>query len=137
MATLAEFHARQAEDWPRARAELASGRKTSHWIWWIVPQLACLGRSDRARHYGLRDLAEAQSYLDDPVLRGRLEEVARLVLVQDAPPSDIFGDVDAMKLRSSMTLFERAQGAPKIVSDVLDRCFAGSRCETTLKALED
>jgi uncharacterized protein (DUF1810 family) len=119
------------------RRELRAGRKTSHWIWWIFPQLARLGRSPRARHFGLAGLAEATAYLAHPVLGPRLEHAARLVLAhQGAAAEDILGEVDARKLRSSMTLFEAVPGAPPTFAAVLDRLYAGARCPRTRAALE-
>lgn len=138
MAELSEFLEQQARDWRQARDELAAGQKRSHWIWWIVPQLAVLGRSPRARHYGLADLGEATAYLAHPVLRQRLEEVATLMLAQ-APttPEAVLGPVDALKLRSSMTLFEAVPGAPPVFAEVLDRLYAGDRCALTQEVIAE
>jgi uncharacterized protein (DUF1810 family) len=109
----------------RALAELRSGRKASHWMWFIFPQLAGLGRSSTARYYALVSTAEATAYLDHSVLGPRL--LACTELVAQAPPGArrIFGEIDAMKLRSSMTLFLRARPAEPLFQAVLDRHFGG------------
>lgn len=136
MAELSEFLEQQARDWRPARDELAAGHKRSHWIWWIVPQLAALGRSPRARHYGLASLEEATAYLSHPVLRQRLEEVATLMLAQaPTPPETVLGPVDALKLRSSMTLFEAVPGASPLFAEVLDSLYGGARCQLTQDAI--
>lgn len=136
MAELSEFVAAQHPVWDRVRAELRAGRKTSHWIWWVFPQLASLGRSQRARHFGLSGLDEAAAYLAHPVLGPRLGEASRLMLAHEGtPPEQVLGEVDALKLRSSMTLFEAVAGAPRVFSEVLDRLYGGERCPLTQKAL--
>src|SRR5579859_4200300 len=93
----------------RAAAELRAGRKTGHWMWFVFPQIAGLGYSPAARTYAIRSLAEARAYLRHPVLGPRLAECARLLTEQAGQAGrtaeQIFGDIDAIKLRSSMTLF--------------------------------
>jgi uncharacterized protein (DUF1810 family) len=132
VADLADFRAAQDLVWDRVTSELRAGRKTSHWIWYVFPQLASLGRSHLARHYGITDLDEATAYLADPVLRARLEEVAGLLLTHNGTdPEDILGDIDALKVRSSMTLFEAAANAPPVFADVLDDLYQGTRCPMT------
>ena len=136
MATLTEFVEAQRDSWPAARTELASGMKQSHWIWWIFPQIETLGRSPRARHFGLHDLDEAAAYLRHPVLGPRLVEAAELLLSHDnTDPEAILGPVDALKVRSCMTLFEAIPGAPAVFSEVLDRMYSGIRCQHSLKTL--
>ena len=136
MADLAEFVAAQEPVWDQVRHELRVGRKTSHWIWWVFPQLACLGRSPRARHFGLTGVEDAAAYLAHPVLGQRLDEAARLILAHEGTaPEDILGEVDALKLRSSMTLFEAVPDAPPTFAAVLDRLCAGARCPRTRAAL--
>jgi len=110
----------------RALAELRAGRKTSHWMWFVFPQIAGLGRSPTARAYAISSRAEAEAYLAHPVLGPRLVECARTVA--DGPEADavrIFGSTDAMKLRSSMTLFARAAPHEPVFGQVLLRCFDG------------
>jgi uncharacterized protein (DUF1810 family) len=136
LAELSEFVAAQDPVWDRVCTELRAGRKTSHWIWWVFPQLASLGRSERARHFGLSGLDEAADYLAHPVLGPRLEEAAQLMLAHDGTPrEDVLGQVDALKLRSSMTLFEAVPGAPEVFGQVLDRLYDGARCPHTREAL--
>ncbi len=110
----------------RALAELRAGRKQSHWMWFVFPQIAGLGSSPTARRFAIGSLDEARAYLRHPVLGRRLRECARVVA--SAASSDavaIFGPVDAQKLRSSMTLFARAQPDEQAFCDVLDRFFDG------------
>ena len=131
------FHAPQSRDLPLALRELRQGRKLTHWIWWIFPQLACLGRSQRAIDYGLRDLAEARDFLADPALRANLIAAAEAVLSHpDTPIEQIMGPVDAMKLRSCATLFEAASdGREPVFARLLDTFYSGARCPLTRAAL--
>jgi uncharacterized protein (DUF1810 family) len=119
----------------RALAELRAGRKQGHWIWFVLPQIAGLGRSETSRHYALAGLEEARAYLAHPVLGPRLVECARALL--DLPGSDpvaVLGSVDAQKLQSSMTLFDRAGDEP-VFGQVLAKYFAGRPDEGTLGRL--
>jgi uncharacterized protein (DUF1810 family) len=107
-------------------AELRAGRKTGHWIWFVFPQLAGLGRSEMARHYGIASLAEAQAYLGHPLLGERLLECVRALLaIEGASAVEVLGQVDAMKVRSSMTLFHRAAPAEPLFQAVLARWYGG------------
>ena len=115
----------------RAVAELRSGRKTSHWMWFIFPQIAGLGRSAMAQAYAISDLAEAQAYLAHPVLGPRLVECAELVAShQGLSAQQIFGGIDAIKLRSSMTLFAHADPDQVIFNKVIEQFFDGPDAET-------
>jgi uncharacterized protein (DUF1810 family) len=106
--------------------ELRRGRKTGHWIWFIFPQVAGLGHSPTSQEYAIVSLAEAAAYLVHPVLGTRLRECASLVLaVPDRTADEIFGELDAMKLRSSMTLFHRAAPDERLFRQVLERFFDG------------
>jgi len=121
----------QAQDaggtYQRAVAELRAGRKVSHWMWFVFPQVAGLGFSAMSQRYAISGLTEAQAYLNHPVLGPRLTECARIVAAtEDRTANDIFGPVDAMKLRSSMTLFMRAAPAEPVFRQVLDQYFHGS-----------
>jgi uncharacterized protein (DUF1810 family) len=111
----------------QAVAELRRGRKTSHWIWFVFPQIVGLGRSPMAQAYAIGSLAEAEAYLRHDVLGARLAECAGIVaaLPPELSADDIFGDIDAIKLRSSMTLFARADPAEPVFARVLDRFFGG------------
>ena len=106
--------------------ELRAGRKTGHWIWFIFPQLAGLGRSETSRFYGIASLDEARAYLDHPVLGPRLREcVDAVVATSGATADQIFGSLDAMKVRSSMTLFHRAAPDEPLFVEVLERFYGG------------
>jgi uncharacterized protein (DUF1810 family) len=117
----------------RALSELRAGRKRSHWMWFVFPQLAGLGHSETARRYAIASLAEARSFLADSVLGPRLRKCAGALLgPQRGSADDILGGVDAIKLRSSMTLFARAAGpGEELFSQVLERYFEGARDELT------
>ena len=110
----------------RALAELRNGRKLSHWMWFVFPQLAGLGRSPTSRHYAIASLAEARAYLEHPLLGARLRECARaLEQLSGLTAEQIFGDLDAHKLRSSLTLFARAQPTETLFAGLLERYFDG------------
>jgi uncharacterized protein (DUF1810 family) len=115
----------------RAVAELRNGRKTSHWMWFIFPQIAGLGRSAMAQAYAISDLSEAQAYLAHPVLGPRLIECAEIVVShQGLSAQQIFGGIDAIKLRSSMTLFARADPDQAIFQQVIEQYFDAPDAET-------
>ena len=117
--------------------ELRAGRKRSHWMWFVFPQIAGLGQSPTSRRYAISSLAEAQAYLAHPVLGARLLECA--TVVRDLPgrsADEIFGGIDAIKLRSSMTLFARADPASAVFRDVLETYFGGALDEATDRLLE-
>lgn len=136
MPDLDRFHTAQTGVFPTALAELQDGRKASHWMWFIFPQLRSLGRSATAWRYGIEDLAEARAYLEDPVLRERLAHAARAILSHpDKTAQAIMGPVDALKLRSSATLFRAAGGGPEFQA-ILDTFYGGAPCLLTLKTLE-
>jgi uncharacterized protein (DUF1810 family) len=115
----------------RAVEELRNGRKTSHWMWFIFPQIAGLGRSAMAQAYAISDLAEAQAYLAHPVLGPRLIECAEIVASHPGLSArQIFGGIDAIKLRSSMTLFARADPDQAIFEQIIEQYFDGPDPET-------
>ena len=116
-------------------AELRAGQKSSHWMWFIFPQLRGLGRSPTALFYGLADATEAAAYLEHPLLGPRLRECTDLLLAAEGSAEQILGDIDAMKLRSSMTLFERASDGEKRFGEALDWFFEGTRDVLTLDLL--
>jgi uncharacterized protein (DUF1810 family) len=110
----------------RAVGELRAGRKTGHWMWFVFPQIAGLGFSAMSRRYAVASLAEARAYLRHEVLGPRLRECAGIVAASAAGSADvIFGGIDAQKLRSSMTLFHRADPAEPVFTRVLERYFDG------------
>ena len=118
-------------------AELRSGRKTGHWIWYAFPQIAGLGRSEMSRRFAIDSLEEAQAYLAHPVLGPRLRECAGIVAAtRGRSVEQIFGSLDAMKVRSSMTLFHRADPTEPVFRDVLDACFDGDPDPATDERLE-
>ena len=120
----------------QAVQELREGRKRSHWMWFVFPQLEGLGRSPAAQLYAVSGLAEARAYLDHPVLGPRLHEAVQALLDLDAAdPVAVLGGIDAVKLRSSMTLFEAAAPEEPAFGQVLDRYYRGERDEQTLTGL--
>jgi len=133
--SLDRFVEAQTLAYPTALAEIRRGAKRSHWMWFILPQIAGLGRSATARHFAIRSLEEARAYLDHPVLGPRYVECVEAL--QDLTISDpvaVFGDIDATKLRSSLTLFEAAR--PHVLcTAALDRWFGGERDALTLSLL--
>ena len=133
---LARFVEAQAPIYAQALAELRRGRKESHWMWFVFPQFAGLGRSPMAQFYAISSLAEARAYLAHPVLGPRLRECTDAVLAHpDLGAEAIFGPVDAMKLRSSMTLFGAAAADGRLFASVLDLFFSGGRDPATLELL--
>jgi uncharacterized protein (DUF1810 family) len=133
---LQRFVAAQDPVYHRVRAELAAGRKTSHWMWFVFPQLRGLGLSATAQHYGLASLREAQAYWNHPVLGPRLRECVALVLaVDDKSAAQVFGSPDDMKLRSSLTLFAKAAPQEPVFQAALAKYFEGEPDARTLALL--
>jgi uncharacterized protein (DUF1810 family) len=122
----------------QALNELRAGRKASHWMWFVFPQLAGLGSSSMSQRYAIGSLAEARAYLDHPVLGPRLVDCARAVLSHpDWTAHEIMGSPDDAKLRSSMTLFAlAAAGSEPVFQQVLDAFFAGERDPRTVESLD-
>jgi uncharacterized protein (DUF1810 family) len=123
----------------RALAEIRAGEKQSHWMWFIFPQVAGLGRSPMAQEYAISSAAQARAYLAHPVLGPRLAEcAAALLTVEGKSAQDIFGPVDAMKLRSCITLFQAVAGPEEpwtVLSRVLQKFFDAARDDATLNRL--
>jgi uncharacterized protein (DUF1810 family) len=118
------------------RTELREGFKQGHWMWFVFPQLKGLGRTWVADHYGISSKAEAEAYLGHPVLGPRLVECTRLVnLVGGRTPEEIFGGVDTLKFRSSMTLFARVAGDDSPFAEALRRYFGGQPDRLTIERL--
>lgn len=135
---LFRFVAAQEGVYPAALAELKAGRKTSHWMWFVFPQIAGLGRSETARLYAIAGRGEARAYLAHPVLGARLSEAMTAVLAHRGTDAEtIFGSVDAMKFRSSMTLFAAAADDPTPFVAVLEAFFDGARDAATLALLAE
>jgi uncharacterized protein (DUF1810 family) len=120
----------------QVRQELAAGRKRSHWMWFVFPQLAGLGHSAMARQYAISSLAEARAYLEHPVLGGRLIDLTKLVnRVNGRSIHDIFGSPDDLKFHSSMTLFAQARLDEPVFREALDKYFGGVMDRGTLEKL--
>lgn len=133
--SLDRFVEAQTLAYPGALAEIRRGAKRSHWMWYIFPQLAGLGQSTTARHFAVRSANEARAYLDHSVLGARYLEC--VTALQDLPISDpvaVFGEIDAMKLRSSLTLFEAVRPSV-LLAAALERWFGGARDKVTLRLL--
>ena len=123
---LGRFVEAQAPVHDRALAELKAGRKQSHWMWFVFPQITGLGRSPMAQHYAIQNLAEARAYLAHPLLGTRLRECIRAVLdVEGKTAREIFGSPDDLKFRSSMTLFAHAAPGEELFRAALEKYFDG------------
>jgi uncharacterized protein (DUF1810 family) len=124
---LQRFLDAQATDYAPALAEVKAGRKRSHWMWYIFPQIQGLGFSETSRYYGIKDLAEATAYLQHPVLGPRLVAICEALLaLPGSNATSIMGSPDDMKLRSSMTLFAAVPEASTVFQQVLDKFFGGA-----------
>jgi uncharacterized protein (DUF1810 family) len=133
---LRRFVDAQAGAYDAAVRELRAGRKTSHWMWFVFPQIAGLGRSAIAQRYAIGSPAEAQAYLAHPVLGPRLLECATILTgLEGTSAPAVFGEVDALKLRSSMTLFKRAAPDQPVFGAVLEQYFDGREDQATLERL--
>jgi uncharacterized protein (DUF1810 family) len=133
---LSRFVEAQDPVYSQVTAELDAGAKSSHWMWFVFPQLAALGRSATAKRFGIASMAEAEAYWRHPVLGRRLQECChRLLRVEGRTAREIFGTPDDLKLRSCMTLFERAAPDAAVFGRVLDRYCAGARDAATLRLL--
>lgn len=133
---LERFVAAQSGSYDAALGEIRRGAKRSHWMWYIFPQIAGLGRSDMAKRFAIRSLDEARAYLANPVLGARLREcVAALQDLTGVTAEAVFGDIDATKLRSSLTLFDEAGGGA-LFAAALERWFGGARDQATLEILQ-
>lgn len=135
---LARFISAQRDDYQQALAELESGRKRSHWIWYVFPQLDGLAFSSTSRYYAIKGLDEARAYLDHPVLGPRLLECAEAVLrVEGRTATEVLGYPDDLKLRSCATLFALVSEAGSVFERVLNRYYQGQPDERTLQLLAD
>ena len=130
---LERFIAAQEPVMTQVFAELAAGLKTTHWMWFVFPQLRSLGKTNYAVYFGIKDLEEAREYLADTKLRSRLHQCLEILLnVENRTALQIFGKVDTRKLQSCLTLFEIAEGNnSSIFSQVLDKYYAGERDNCT------
>ena len=131
---LNRFIEAQNRDYDTALAEIRAGKKVSHWMWYIFPQLKGLGRSSTSEYYGLSGIKEAQAYLSDPILKARLIEITDAVIAhKDKSAEEIFGGIDAKKLRSCMTLFSIAAPDILVFNAVLEQFFHGVPDRNTLR----
>ena len=134
---LSRFHKTQEKEYETALSEIRSGKKRSHWMWYIFPQLKGLGYSDMADYYGVSGIDEAKAYLADPLLKGRLVEIASALLgVESDNPREVMGSPDNLKLRSCMTLFAMADPEEEIFRKVLDKFFNGEMDKKTMMMLD-
>lgn len=133
---LQRFLDAQQSDYEQALAEVKNGRKYSHWIWYIFPQLKGLGMSYNSQYYGLSGKEEAKTYLSHPVLGKRLREITSAFLhLQDTTAQNVFGSLDAMKVLSCMTLFNEV-ASDDLFQQVIDRYYEGKPDEMTKRKLE-
>ncbi len=134
---LERFVDAQARIYDQALEELRAGRKESHWMWFVFPQLAGLGRSRMAQFYGIKGGSEARAYLTHPVLGRRLTECTGAVTANGhRSAEEIFGSVDALKFRSSMTLFEAVSDDPEPFATAIQTFYGGERDAATLRLLD-
>lgn len=136
MNNLERFLKAQKGYYETALSEIKNGQKQSHWIWYIFPQIAGLGTSSTSQYYGIKDLAEAKEYLANAVLRSRLLEITgELLKLPNSDAERVMGYVDALKLKSSMTLFHRADPSCELFSAVLKKYYNGEEDWKTLSLL--
>jgi len=134
---LRRFTKAQRNTYDNAFAELRDGKKQTHWMWYIFPQIDGLGHSATSRRYAIKSIEEARQYLNHPVLGKRLLECVKVILaIEGRSISEIFGDPDDMKLKSSMTLFTCIPNSPSVLFRVLDKYFNGNRDVKTLQLFE-
>lgn len=135
--SLNRFIKAQERAYTTALEEIRNGEKESHWIWFIFPQLRGLGRSDMAYKYGINGIEEAKEYLSHPILSERLIEITETLLThKDKDIYDIMGDIDDMKLHSSMTLFALASEENSVFHQVLECFYNGEMDEYTIKLVK-
>lgn len=134
--SLERFVVAQERMYPRALEEVKNGRKVTHWIWYIFPQLKGLGHSNNSQYYGLDGVEEARAYLAHPILGTRLREITTVLLESDKDADAIFGGIDTIKLCSCMTLFAEIAD-DDLFAKVLEKHFAGRRDRRTLQLLGD
>ncbi len=134
---LERFISAQEYSYENALCEIRAGKKTSHWIWYIFPQLKGLGHSYRSEYYGIENEDEAKSYLSHPILGSRLVEITETLLsLKESDPLKVMGSPDDLKLKSCMTLFAYISEDGSIYHRVLDKYFSGSRDDRTLSIIQ-
>ncbi|WP_354437134.1 DUF1810 domain-containing protein [Mucilaginibacter rubeus] len=128
------FKDAQQRDYETALNEIKNGRKLSHWMWYIFPQIAGLGMTETSRHYAIKNIREATDYLMDKELGIRLTNICMVLLkLESNDPNAVFGSPDDLKLRSSMTLFDAVPATFPVFGQVLDKFFQGERDQRTLE----
>lgn len=133
---LNRFIEAQAKNFTDALAEIKNGKKRTHWMWYVFPQIQGLGNSEFARFYAIKDLNEATAYLENPVLGNRLIEISEALLQLDSNDAyQIFGSPDDMKLQSSMTLFSLVSNADAVFEAVLQKFYNGVKDPKTMKII--
>jgi len=134
--TLQRFINAQQSDYQIAFSEIKQGKKQGHWMWYIFPQIQGLGFSDTSRFYAIRDMQEAEEYLDHPILGVRIVLISNeLLKLEETDAVKIFGNPDYLKLKSSMTLFAMVANTHTVFQSVLDKFFGGEQDEKTLKII--
>ena len=134
--SLKRFTEAQENSYTMALSEIQQGRKQSHWMWFIFPQIAGLGSSETSRYYAIKDLQEADDYLKNPVLGSRLINISReLLKLKTNDAHRVFGSPDDLKLKSSMTLFSMIPGADPVFQQVLEKFFNGGKDIKTLNLI--
>lgn len=132
---LQRFIEAQNDSYDQALKEIRNGRKLTHWIWYIFPQMRGLGFSYNSEYYGITSLQEARDYLENELLRKRLFEITESLLMHKGKDIEsIMGDIDSLKLKSSMTLFDAVQPG-SVFGEVLDEFYGGERCRRTLEKI--
>ena len=135
---LARFVKVQEFNYTKALSEIQNGRKRTHWMWYIFPQLKELGRSSTAKYYGIENIEEATEYLNHPVLGARLNEISEALLSNEkSNPYEVMGDIDGMKLCSSMTLFAEVIGYDSVFGRVIEKYYDGKKDENTVRLLRE
>jgi uncharacterized protein (DUF1810 family) len=134
---LERFIAAQSRDYEVALSEIKNGRKQSHWMWYIFPQIQGLGLTETSRFYAIKDIGEAQEFLEHPVLGNRLVSISReLLKLNSNDAHEIFGSPDDLKLKSSMTLFSSVDNADPVFKLVINKFFNGSMDRKTLEIID-
>ena len=135
---LARFVKVQEFNYTKALSEIQNGRKRTHWMWYIFPQLKELGRSSTAKYYGIENIEEATEYLNHPVLGARLNEISEALLSNEkSNPYEVMGAIDGLKLCSSMTLFAEVIGYDSVFGRVIEKYYDGKKDENTVRLLRE
>ena len=135
---ISRFMKAHQSDYQRALSEIKNGKKVSHWMWYIFPQIAGLGHSQTARYYAIKDMEEARAYMKHEILGKNLIEISQALLqTPSSDPGEVMGWPDDMKLKSSMTLFLLAAPECNVFQKVLDKFFHGEKDKNTIRILKN